>query len=426
MPASPLKNFLTAGEPAAPVQGRSQIDAILEAVRVHLGMDVAYVSRFVGKEREFTHINSELQLPAKPGDREPLEETFCYYVMQGRLPELIHNAGDYELAASVPIVQALPVGAHLNVPLRLRDGSIYGSFCALSRSRDDSLTQRDLSTLRAFADLAIDQIETDMSADSHRQMLVDRIGAAIDAGQPAIFLQPIHRLDTGRSSGAEALARFTDASKRPPNEWFDDAFEVGLGIELELAAIRNALSAAAYAPADHYVSINVSPETALSGKLGPMLEAAARPNLVLEVTEHSGVEDYEALRDALTELRRYGRIAIDDFGAGYSSLRHIIALQPDILKLDMSLVRDIDTDPGKRALANAMVGFAGRVGASIVAEGVETQAENAVLRDLGVTYGQGYLFSRPMPLVAAQQHMLGVSAEAEPVSSRWARRHAAG
>ncbi|MDF7775144.1 EAL domain-containing protein [Sphingomonas sp. AOB5] len=413
MSASPLAEFLSTADVASGPQGRSQIDAILEAVRLHLGMEIAYTSRYVGDEREFTHISSDLQLPAAPGDREPLEQSFCYYVLQGRLPELIHDARQYELAASVPIVNALPVGAHLNVPLRYKDGSIYGSFCCLSRAVDTTLTQRDLNTMRVFADLAMEQIERDRDADARRQVMIDRIQNAIDSGQPAIFLQPIHRLDTGRSAGCEALARFTDASKRPPNEWFDEAFEVGMGTELELAAIRNALAGAAYAPADHYVSINVSPETALSGKLGPMLEAAGRSNLVLEVTEHSGVEDYQALRDALLELRRYGRIAIDDFGAGYSSLRHIISLEPDILKLDMSLVRGIHLDPARRALASAMVGFAGRVNASIVAEGVELPEENAVLRDLGVTYGQGYLFSRPMPLVAAQQHMLGVAAEAE-------------
>ena len=409
MAASPLAEFLSAGDQ----QGRSQIDAILEAVRVHLGMEIAYTSRYVGDEREFTHINSELELPAKPGDREPLEQSFCYYVLQGRLPELIHDAREYELAKQVPIVEALPVGAHLNVPLRYKDGSIYGSFCCLSRNVDRTLNERDLSTVRAFAGLAMDQIELQREAESHRAALIERVQGAIDTGQPAIFLQPIHALETGLSAGAEALARFTDASKRPPNLWFGEAFEVGLGVDLEIAAVRNALAAAAYVPPGHYMSLNVSPESALSGRLLPLLAESGLSNLVLEVTEHSGIEDYAALEAALAEMRPYARIAIDDFGAGYSSLRHILALEPDILKLDMSLVRDIDKDPAKRALAGAMVGFAGRVNARIVAEGIERVEERDVLRDLGVTYGQGYLFSRPMPLVAAQQHMLG-AAQAEP------------
>jgi EAL domain-containing protein (putative c-di-GMP-specific phosphodiesterase class I) len=413
MTNSPLAGFLTAGESAP---GHSQIDAILEAVRQHLGMEIAYTSRYVGDEREFTHLSADFPLPAKPGDREPLSESFCYYVLQGRLPELIHDARQYELAAQVPIVNALPVGAHLNVPLRYKDGSIYGSFCCLSRNVDTSLTERDLSTMRVFADLAMDQIERERDAGARRDGLIERVQGAIDSGQPAIFLQPIHALETGLSAGCEALARFTDASKRPPNLWFDDAFEVGLGIELELAAIRNALAAAAYVPKGHYMSLNLSPETAVSGRLQPLLAEAGLDNLVLEVTEHSGVEDYAALEAALATMRPYARIAIDDFGAGYSSLRHILALRPDILKLDMSLVRDIDKDPAKRALASAMVGFADRVNARIVAEGIETVEERDVLRDLGVNYGQGYLFSRPMPLVAAQQHMLRVGTA--PVEKR--------
>jgi EAL domain-containing protein (putative c-di-GMP-specific phosphodiesterase class I) len=412
MPISPLAGFLTAGEAAAPAPGRSQIDAILEAVRLHLGMDIAFASRFVGDQRQFTHIQSPLPLPSRPGDCEPLEHSICHYVRIGRLPELIHNAPDYALAMTVPIVQALPVGAHINVPLRLRDGSIYGSFCCLSQKADYTLTERDLNTVRAFADLAIEQIERDLSAEQHRDAVTARVRTAIDTGQPAIVLQPIHRLDTGRSAGAEALARFADAGTRPPNAWFEEAFDVGLGIELELAAVRNALAAAAYAPADHYVSINVSPKTALSRDLAAMLREAKRPNLVLEVTEHARVEDYCALRCALQRLRKHARIAIDDVGAGYSSLRHIITLEPDILKLDMSLTRDVDRDPARRALAGAMVNFANRIGASIVAEGIERAEEHEVLRDLGITYGQGYLFSRPMPLVAAQQHMLGLD-EAE-------------
>lgn len=413
MTDSPIAGFLTAA-PVSSTQGRSQVDAILEAVRQHLGMEIAYTSRYVGDEREFTHINSDLQLPAKPGDREPLEQSFCYYVLQGRLPEIIHDAREYDLARQVPIVDALPVGAHLNVPLRYKDGSIYGSFCCLSRDVDRSLTERDLRTMRAFADLAMEQIEMQREKDARRDGLIEQVQGAIDSGQPTIFLQPIHALETGLSAGCEALARFTDASKRPPNLWFDDAFEVGLGIDLELAAIRNALAAAAYVPAGHYMSLNVSPESAVSGRLLPLLAEANLDNLVLEVTEHSGVSDYAELEAALATMRPYARIAIDDFGAGYSSLRHILALEPDILKLDMSLVRGIDTDPAKRALASAMVGFAGRVNARIVAEGIETVEERDVLRDLGVNYGQGYLFSRPMPLIAAQQHMLRVGTVDEP------------
>ncbi|RYG89032.1 MAG: EAL domain-containing protein [Alphaproteobacteria bacterium] len=414
MTINPLAEFLSAGDAVATPQGRSQIDAILNAVRHHLGMEIAFASRFVGDRREFTHIVADIPLPLGPGDSEPLEDTFCHHILEGRLPALIHNAADHPLAMTLPIAPALPVGAHVNVPLMLKDGSVYGTFCCLSRTSDYSLNERDLSTLRAFADLAVEQIQLQRDTETIRALLVEKVTGAIAGNQPMIVLQPIHRLDTGRSAGCEALARFADAGSRPPSDWFAEAFEVGMGVALEIAAVEKALAALPYVPADHYVSINVSPEAVLSGRVGPLLEAVKRPGIVLEVTEHARVDDYAALRDALAALRPYARIAIDDVGAGYSSLRHIIALAPDILKLDMSLTRDVDRDPARRALAGAMVNFASRIGASIVAEGIERVEEAQVLRDLGITYGQGYLFSRPMPLVAAQQHMLGL---ADPVTA---------
>jgi EAL domain-containing protein (putative c-di-GMP-specific phosphodiesterase class I) len=414
MSIHPLADFLSTGalRPVSP--GETQIDAILSAVRHHLDMEIAFASKFVaGDRREFTHINSDIPLPSAPGDSEPNEETFCHHILEGRLPQLIHNAQDFPLALTLPIAPALPVGAHINVPLMMKDGTVYGTFCCLSRTPNYSLNERDLSTLKAFAELAATQIELEAGVEGRRALLTQRVGAAIAANQPAIYLQPIHRLDDGRSAGCEALARFPDAAIRPPNTWFEDAFEVGLGIDLELAAIRNALGGMSYVPADHYVSINVSPDTVLSGRLIALLEASPRANLVIELTEHARVEDYAALRTELDRLRRFARIAIDDVGAGYSSLRHIIALAPDILKLDMSLTRDVDRDPARRALAGAMVTFAASLNASIVAEGIEREEEAATLRDLGVAYGQGFLFSRPMPLIAAQQHMLGVTAPTE-------------
>jgi EAL domain-containing protein (putative c-di-GMP-specific phosphodiesterase class I) len=125
------------------------------------------------------------------------------------------------------------------------------------------------------------------------------------------------------------------------------------------------------------------------------------------VTEHSEVEDYGVLRRALAPLRGHVRIAVDDVGAGYAGLRHILDLQPDVLKLDIGLTRDIDRDPARRALAAAMVRFAADIDASIVAEGIERDGERRALADLGVGHGQGWLFSRALPPVAASQRLLG-------------------
>ena len=405
-----LETFL-AGRPET--GARSQVDAILDAVREHLGMEIAFAARFVDGRREYTHMRSPLPLPVGPGDGDPVENSYCWHVLHGRLPEMIRDAAKNEFALTIPITRALPVGCGISVPMRLRDGSVHGSFCCLSRRPDASLTDRDLATVRAFAALAAEAIERDLDAEGERSARLARIRDAIGAGRPDIHLQPIHRLDDGRPVGAEALARFPDFGLRPPSLWFEEAAAAGLGVEFELAAVRRALGVLPFVPRSRYLSINLSPEAVMSTDLDAVLEPIGERDVVLEITEHSRVEDYQALKARLRDLRGRVRIAIDDVGAGYAGLRHITALAPDILKLDMSLTREIHLDPAKRALALALVSFAAQNGASIVAEGIECAEERRILAELGIRYGQGWLFSRAMPVVSAQRVLLGVEDEAE-------------
>lgn len=128
--------------------------------------------------------------------------------------------------------------------------------------------------------------------------------------------------------------------------------------------------------------------------------------IVLEITEHSTVQDYDKLEYTLRPLRARGmRLAVDDAGAGHSSFRHILRLQPEYIKLDISLTRNIDADPARRALAAALIGFASETGSELIAEGVETEAELATLRALGIHKAQGYLLGRPGTFEAAQRMM---------------------
>jgi EAL domain-containing protein (putative c-di-GMP-specific phosphodiesterase class I) len=136
-------------------------------------------------------------------------------------------------------------------------------------------------------------------------------------------------------------------------------------------------------------------------ELRDLVCAAPAGRLILELTEHTAIEDYAKLVAALRVLRRAGtRIAIDDTGSGYSSLGHILKLAPDFIKLDRDLVSGIDVDPVRRALAASLVSFAAETGAQIIAEGVETEDELHVLRRLGVRNAQGYHLGRPAPLEA--------------------------
>lgn len=413
---NPLSGFLAAGVEASKL---SSIDRILDAVRVHLGMNVAFASRYVDGQRQFTHIQADIPVPASPGDAEPQEDTACYRILQGKLPELMHDASDYPLAAELPIVSMLPVGAHLNVPLRLKDGSVYGSFCCLSQCPDRTLTQRDLATLKAFADLASDQIERDNARAHEHEVARARIEAVMVGEAISIHYQPIHALADARPVGVECLARFPQGEGQLPypSDWFEAAAGLGMGVELELRAVRQALRGLPYIPDGLYVAVNASPETVLSGELPALLAGAPAGRFVVELTEHAEVEDYDALNRALAGIRAHARIAIDDVGAGYSGLRHLVDLRPDLLKLDMGLTRNVDTDQARDALVQAMVAFAAKLGSRIIAEGVETAAEAATLRQLGVAFAQGWHYSRAMPAVAAQQFLIGATeaaAEAAP------------
>jgi len=228
-----------------------------------------------------------------------------------------------------------------------------------------------------------------------------RVQRVIKEGLLTLAYQPIVDLSSRRPVGYEALARFPVEPVRGPDRWFEDALDIGLGTELELAAVQQALAAQKLLPTTAFIAVNVSPATAASGTLSALLDSADGPRLVIELTEHVLVEDFAAVRDALADLRSHGvRLAVDDTGAGYAGFRHLLGLNPDIIKLDISLTRGIDTDPARRALAAALVKFADDTDARLIAEGVETSAELITLIDLGVGWAQGYHLARPAPLPA--------------------------
>jgi EAL domain-containing protein (putative c-di-GMP-specific phosphodiesterase class I) len=229
----------------------------------------------------------------------------------------------------------------------------------------------------------------------------ERVETLLRDGGPSIVVQPIVELATGITVGAEALARFPDSGGSGPESWFADATAVGLGVELELAAVERALATLDRLPADLYLSLNASPAALGSPRLIELLTEGPADRLVLELTEHVAVGDYDVLAGPLNRLRYAGvRLAVDDAGSGFASLQHILNLAPDIIKLDHSLVRDVDTDPARASLAGCLVLFADRIGATLVAEGIEADQERATLQGLGVRYGQGFHLGVPVSVGA--------------------------
>jgi len=240
------------------------------------------------------------------------------------------------------------------------------------------------------------KLEADRLIADEREALRKRIRGVIDREAFDIAFQPVFALKRRMVVGFEALARFTEGRARSPDRWFNEAVQAELSFELEIAVVRKALQSLASLPHHAYLAVNVSPETAASDEIARLCARHSGDRIVLEITEHSSVDDYVVLAERARELRRMGvRLAIDDAGAGFASLRHVLRLEPDLIKLDKSITHNIDTRVRHQSLAAALLTFASGTSASIVAEGIETEAELAALEALGVPYGQGYYLGRP-------------------------------
>lgn len=294
------------------------------------------------------------------------------------------------------------LGTYVRVPLKLSDGRLYGSLSFVRTAPRPSQPKRDADVIGALARIIAQELERREAEMVERRRVIERIERVLAEERLAMVFQPIVDLRTGEVAGFEALGRFMLRPRRGPEVWFAEAGEVGLGAALEIAAIRTAVSHLADLPGQAYMSLNVSPQMARAPELAAMLSELPADRLAIELTEHARITDYPALSEALTGLRARGvRLMIDDVGAGFASLHHILRLAPDAIKLDRSLTSGIEADPARRALAAALVTFAREIGATIIAEGIETEDELAALQALGVERGQGFHLGRPRPISAA-------------------------
>lgn len=380
----------------------SEVRAIVRAAREHLGMDVA----FIGEFREGVRINRFIECaedPAPMADKSEtlLEETYCRRIVAGEMPELMPDVSAVAAARALGVTRRLNIGAYIGVPIYEADGTLYGTFSCYRSALEPRLQEQDARVMRLLASILSRRLEGERARDRAERAIATRLDAALARGDPTIVFQPIVELASRASLGYEALARFAAEPSRPVDAWFTDAARLGRGVELEIAAIERALAAATPLTGNAFVSINMSPMTLADERLVVALAGRDLAGVIFEITEHVVVEDYAALRAAVETWRLRGvRLAIDDAGAGYASLRHVVSLAPDFVKLDLSLVRDIDTDVVRQAMATALVAFAAKSGITVVAEGIETQGELATLISLGVTTGQGYFMGRPAAAAA--------------------------
>jgi EAL domain-containing protein (putative c-di-GMP-specific phosphodiesterase class I) len=372
---------------------------VLELAGEQLGMDAAWIARFAGPRYEVQAAHGDAaSFGVREGWSTRSDGTYCARMADGRLPNAVPDTSANAQTAGLAITRELGIGAYIGVPLVLSDGSVCGALCCQSHDPDPTLGAKDVKFLSILAQVAVEELEREDAVAARRSDTLARVASALRGDVMRVVYQPIVDLRTMRITAAEALARF-DGSSAGPASWFGDAARVGLGLELELAAITRALAGLDALPASVRLSLNASAEMVASRRLLDLLAGGVGARVQLEITERGRIDDYGKLLRALDDHRALGvRVAVDDAAAGYSGLRHILRVAPDVIKLDITLTRDIHIDPAREALTESLVGFADRVGACLVAEGIESQGELDKLAQLGLTEGQGFFLARPEPL----------------------------
>jgi len=378
----------------------SVVADLLERAEQQLGMDVAFLGEFSGGD-EILHTLPHAQGELPDGTRVPASESFCSRMLDGSLDCVVSDTHLHPVTRDLAATSTFGVRGYVGVPVHLPDGSLFGALCCATRSARPDLSEQDAAFLRLIADMAGERLAHTGRASAGLKRRRQRIHQVIADEAIRMVFQPIYALERGRAqlSAVEALARFDTEEAQTPDVWFAEAGEVGLAEELELAAIRAALSHFDELPAGVGMGLNGSPAVVSSPAFHKTIAGVDTSLLIAELTEHTQVEDYDRLRAAIADLRASGvYVSVDDTGSGFASLSHVLATNPDSIKLDRSLVRDIDTDPARQSLVSSLVDFSQDSQMLILGEGVETAAELATLQRLGIGYVQGYYLARPGPL----------------------------
>lgn len=377
-------------------QAGDVIQRLLRRMRVHLNLDVAFVSELTAESRVFRYVDAAgHDAPIRVGGHDPRRESYCHYVASGELPQLVRDCTEHPVTAALAVTHELAIGSYASVPIVLADGTVYGTFCGFAFHVEETLDDADVAGLRLMAEVVADLIDERHSHRRHHEQRRQRLRDA--AASLTIATQPIVRLATGEVVGVEALARFPTLGYGPAGV-FAEAWHAEVGVEVELAAVDAAVRLLDVLADGVYLAINVAPTTLMDAAFARRVGALAGGRLVVEVTEHAVVEDYDAMATAVGDLVGGGvRLAIDDVGTGFSSLEKILRLEPAILKLAHSLISGVDHSPMRQALISSLATFAQRMGLTTVAEGIETAAEAATLHRLGVDQGQGFHLGRPCP-----------------------------
>ena len=338
-----------------------------------------------------------------PGDPlvrvgEPLPAALAHHLIRSaRNAAWTERRDDQPPGAGGPPLLGSHATAGAYAPLRSQ-GRLLGVLAiAAGRSATDAPTDEIAQAMSAaidFAAVAAALLGPSLQRHSALSSSQAALGDMLTRREFEPVFQPIVDLHDGSIVGYETLTRFSDGAD--PQVRFAEAARVGMGIELERATMEAALEVASGRLGKRWLSVNVSPSFLASGSPAPLMRRAD-VDIVLELTEHDPITDYSDITRAVRRLGKGVRLSIDDAGAGYACLTHVLSLRPAFVKLDRGWVTGIDSDPARQALVAGLESFSSRTGSMLIAEGVETEAELETLRGLRVELGQGFLLGRPEP-----------------------------
>ena len=402
--ARPMSNIATLLFPPvtptaapAPASGaREEIGDMIEALRARLDMDVAFVSRQIGTtHRIFTHVAARGVAPLASGDHNPNENSLCWLVIQGKLPERVVDTSHYEAAACLPITDAINVRSHFSVPMRRRDGRVHGSLCCFSYRPRPDVGEREMQMIRSVAAIVSDQIESRIELEERGEEAAEAIARLIIDDALTVSHQPIYDLTDWHLVGHECLMRHRHSPECSPRDLLEQARAAGRKLELELHMARKALATLDPAHPERFIAINVSPETLVSDALARVIPEGLESRLVIELNEAEAATCLAGLKDAIAMWKERAWVALNSAGSGFAGLQSLVELGPDIVKIDREFLSGVASEPARRAAVKALVQFAGDTGVTLIAQGVETRADLQALRELGVRFAQGNILGKP-------------------------------
>lgn len=375
------------------------VRSLLGIVRGHLGLDVAWLASFHDEAPVLEVVDGPADAIGLTSDvRQALSDAYYRRMTDERLPTIVQDADAGSTLETIPNTGGLKLAAYVAIPVLDQSGAPKGIVCAANREPLHRLTDNDLSIARQAADLIgtlLDSPDSGQTTTPDQRAAIRKMVADNDFH---MVFQPIHDVGSGIVIKVEALARFSCPPFRP-DAVIALATQMGLGTILETAILRRVIEMVPQLPEGIVVAANISPRAALVAPWDELLAGVDPSRIILELTEHDAVADYEALDDALQPCRERGiRIAVDDVGAGFSSFSHVLELSPEFIKMDQSITRHIDVDDARRKLAHAIAELAAQMGTTVIAEGVESQGELDTIAAVGIKAAQGFYLSRPRPL----------------------------